>query len=489
MTNTNRRPLNPYDFVPLEEAPTYITRRSMSRAYAYSGIIRFRIRTLTPLFIHRDPSTAENDVYAFASLQHERVIAATSLKGMLRSVHEAVSNSTMGLLASEQRGAFYRRRVPAEYRPGERGDCRTSSEVLFGMVGGSSDSSVGYAGRVLLSDIAIPSEHLVEIQLRRPSRGGAPQPQHESFYFEDVSPWYVLGRKFYYHQDERKLFDYYDRERRRSTELVRLQAVERNCCIDGALRFMDLEEVDLALLVYALILEPELAHKLGFGKPIGLGSIQIDITEIGVEMATGEQSRFRTYAPDPLYQNWTDRVGELREMGRAAWLGRGSRGVASYAAFRAVARWQTSDIYAYPDYSFFQVERGRASKTTLWAYQQRAQRYPQAAIPGGAPQAGATPTGEPAAGEGRPLEEAEGSPLPQTRIRGELARSDGYVVFVRREDYSLVTKEQYQVYTGGANRSLLKRIASNLDGGDRIPISFTISTDGLADALRLEEDA
>jgi hypothetical protein len=201
-------PRNPYDFVPLEGTPSYVIRRPSTAASGYSGVIRFQLHTLTPLFIHQAPSA--RGVYQFASLQQQPMIPATSLKGMLRSVHEAVTNSTLGMLAGEHRDAFYRERMPKEYRPGERTDRLTASEALFGIVGGKGNSSVGYAGRVLFSDINIARETLRKLTIRRPSSGGAPQPTHRSFYFDDRPPQHILGRKFYYHQDEQKLTHFYD---------------------------------------------------------------------------------------------------------------------------------------------------------------------------------------------------------------------------------------------------------------------------------------
>jgi hypothetical protein len=135
--------------------------------------------------------------------------------------------------------------------------------------------------------------------------------------------------------------------------------------VDGALRFVDLDEAELATLVYALVLEDDLAHKLGFGKPIGLGSLRIAITSLLVEAAAGPNSRFLAYQPEPAYEDWTDRVEILRNAARAAWLARGTAGAESYAAFQAITRWQTDEIYAYPDYGFFLRELRAPNKTML----------------------------------------------------------------------------------------------------------------------------
>jgi len=94
---------NPYDFVPLEEHPTSLAAKlSLASAAGLSGRITFQLIVLTPLCIHNDPGKPDQrnsgNLYRFAHLGGKPRIPATSLKSMLRGVHEALTNSTLGII-------------------------------------------------------------------------------------------------------------------------------------------------------------------------------------------------------------------------------------------------------------------------------------------------------------------------------------------------------------------------------------------------------
>jgi CRISPR/Cas system CSM-associated protein Csm3 (group 7 of RAMP superfamily) len=372
---------NPYDFVPLEDAPTLYPRPDQAHYTGLSGQIAFTIEALSPLCVNQDPGQPNRrGVYEFAHLDGRPTLPATSIKGMLRSVHEVVTNSTMGLLKNE----WYRSRVPPPYLPGERRtiDRLSATESVFGMVGGKGEDSVGYAGRLLISDVQIPQNLLETIEIWRPARGGMPKPRHESFYFAPDRT--ILGRKFYYHQNYRRVREIYAEERRRASEPRTIQVVREGGRLGGGkLRFFNLSEEELAALVYTLVLEDELAHKLGYGKPLGLGSLRIQIKHLLVEQHDGDvPARLLSYDDAPQLRDRTAEVNALRQRAKRDWLAR-PQGAHSYAAFAAIARWQTAQIYIYPDYGFFLDERRRPSKKTLWQYQGRnkLQLHPAAAVP------------------------------------------------------------------------------------------------------------
>ncbi|MEI6068665.1 MAG: hypothetical protein WCP96_15085 [Methylococcaceae bacterium] len=74
--------------------------------------------------------------------------------------------------------------------------------------------------------------------------------------------------------------------------------------------FDNLSEYELGLLCYALKPSKDFRHKLGMGKPIGLGSVNIDITELVLI------DRHQRYAKDTLttdrYHDETSKVNDLR---------------------------------------------------------------------------------------------------------------------------------------------------------------------------------
>lgn len=378
---TPTHPRNPYDFVPLEGQPTRAAPLALDRLDGLSGELVYRIDTLTPLCINHNPSQPTSQgVYEFAHLDGSPVIPATSLKGMLRTVHEIVTNSVMGLVKTEKRGGWYRKRIPRAYLlDDDRRDVSkslTPTEALFGMVG-AGDGSVGTAGRVFLDDVAIACEQLMVMDVVRP-RGGMPKPEHKSFYFADEGQGEALGRKLYYHQcDYRRVMDVYRNERARASEVRRMQVVREQTALTGRLRFVGLQEPELEDLVYTLALEEGLAHKLGYGKPLGLGSITIGITRLAVEpVQHGIPDRLRCYGP-PALDDWTMRIRAMIVAVKQRWLAR-ENGARSYAAFAAIAQWPQPENFIYPDYGFFSRERGKPQKTSLARYQQRESDWPGA---------------------------------------------------------------------------------------------------------------
>jgi|GEM_PF-6943987 len=361
---------NPYNFVPFELAPTPVGEVASLDHYQHlSGTIEFDLITLTPLLVHQDPSVAQDGIYRFAHLGGRPALPATSLKGMLRSVHEVVTNSTIGILNlrkalrqpfNEQR---LLKRIPSVYQPRQSVTTPTASEVVFGMVGG--DDSVGQAGRVLLDDIPVPLNSLSEIPLWRP-KGGQPKPEHESFYFEQPNGQ-ALGRKFYYHQLFEGAQRIYNEKRRSSSEERHVQVVPKNQQLRGRLRFQNLSRELLHGLIYALQLEPGMAHKLGYGKGLGMGSIQVAITKLNwFEVGAATPHRFLSLDTAAPIDQCAGIPAMLTDV-VARWQKRDG-GLNAYQSFCELLRWQESEQFIYPDYGFFRS----SSKLTLAEYQSQA---------------------------------------------------------------------------------------------------------------------
>lgn len=461
----SRRLLNPYDFVPLEDAPTYVARPDHSKFHGQSGQITFSLEVLTPLCINHDPGRPDQQgVYAFAHVNGLPTLPATSLKGMLRGVHEIVTNSRFSVLKQD----WYRSRMPASYLPSQHGERLSSTEALFGMVGGKGDDSVGHAGLLLIDDLVIPPSGLESLDIWRPARGGMPKPTHESFYFAPGRNGAALGRKRYYHQDYRRVKEIYSGERSRASEARTIQVVSAGARLSGSLRFFNLTEHDLAGLIYTLVLEDDLAHKLGYGKPLGLGSVRIRIDRLVVEQdQDGLPLRLLSYDDEPQFVDRTAAVETLRQAAKDAWLSR-PQGRQSYAAFAHISRWQTHQLYIYPDYGFFQDERHRPSKIPLWEYQGRTELHPGAAA---SQQRAATPP--PAT---RSLSVAPSSPLssPPTAIDlrpvglitlgGSGSGSEPYI--------EGIDGKRYRLRKESAPLDVLRPLLARLRAGERVRVRY-----------------
>jgi hypothetical protein len=422
-----QRRLNPYDFVRFEETPSAALAVRLDQATGLSGTLRYRLHALTPLVVNQLPPSTDRSMGTFAVLGQQHVIPATSLKGMLRSVHEIVTNSRVSVLSVNddkpvkdrsikrgKRGAeedvtWAYKLDRAGYDPADTQPELTPSERLFGRVRGG-DASVGLAGRLLIEDLKLGADQLATSQRLAGVLGG-PKPTHYAFYRTEDNPDAALGRKLYYHrldymhalteyarrldnliaEQERKVKEARDPETRQKAQhtlemrraaFVTLQWVPPQARIDGgAIRFRDLSADELAELVYSVTLEwgdeLKLAHKLGYGKPWGLGSVRFEVTALDVEPQGegGTPERFLDYTAQPT--DWCSRVPDLVAQVRARWQARSN---GSYSDFCAIARIDPNGYALYPEYREF---KGSHASRTLREYQGRAngQIYPGDAFP------------------------------------------------------------------------------------------------------------
>lgn len=103
---------------------------------------------------------------------------------------------------------------------------------------------------------------------------GAPAPRHRPFYGTKASNFQTpRGRKFYYHRiaGARTMTERLDTNKT-------VDAVLPQAEFEFTVQYQNLSAADLALLVYALVLEEPMRHKMGMGKGVGMGSVQMAIT-------------------------------------------------------------------------------------------------------------------------------------------------------------------------------------------------------------------
>lgn len=92
----------------------------------------------------------------------------------------------------------------------------------------------------------------------------------------------VPGRKLYvHHQGWKKVIQTSQEGKEPQTENNRsVQAVAPGQEFSFEIRFENLRDWELGLLIYAINLEPGMAHKLGMAKPLGFGSVEIAVNEV-----------------------------------------------------------------------------------------------------------------------------------------------------------------------------------------------------------------
>jgi hypothetical protein len=286
----------PYDFVPFpKERPDREKGAGQDKldARLLSGTLELTLHTLTPVHVglgYSDFIKAGNQEY-LAALQASKpireegttrrryLIPGSSIKGAVRSIVEAITRSCIRITQSRHR----------PYIPQGYGGCMSVNDLCIACrLFGAQD----YQGHVSFEDAVAPRGSLVLLGtplLWTPARGGRGLPPR---YLERDR---AKGRKFYRHARPPSGVD------------------PRACIKSGAelplrIHFLNLSEAELGVLLTALGLHPDhpFPIKLGGGKPVGLGSVQIILNRItllqGADAlkATGRLGQSQTLMGDAL---------------------------------------------------------------------------------------------------------------------------------------------------------------------------------------------
>lgn len=242
-------------------------------------------------------------------------LAGSSLRGMLSSIAEAASNSTLRILGDHNLSLkpegrpptnpggtlheFFRKLDP-ELVPLQEGDGRKSltiAEQLFGVVeerprnaSNSKRPVLSLASRVRISNALAHGEPPTIASRQITKILGSPKYRYPSFHFDltqksEFIPRDQLklnqghvpkGRKFYLHRKKLTDADWVtnnENARRNQKALVApLSSGEFWFHVD----FDNLSLLELELVCYALRPTSSFMHQLGLGKPLGLGKLEIN---------------------------------------------------------------------------------------------------------------------------------------------------------------------------------------------------------------------
>lgn len=310
--------INPYNFVPLKHDGPDRSRgypgKHMIKENRYSGILVCNLRALSPLisldqrntspYILKDKggnplknSRGEpfRSIKLFSFLRNSEkapILQGSSLKGMVRSVYEAITDSCMlfAAFSGESKKSSADRRPYeyqdiAEYR---KNRCNNINQIcpacrLFGAIEGE---EVLCQGRVAFSDAKLIEGNLVNEKcfLKELS---SPKPHHYATYAHGKTRGKgapIAGRKFYYHHGPTPEFfvDEWN-SNDRSTAIGEYAPRDTEFCF--RLLLDNLDQNEMAKLLLSLELCDGLAHKIGVGKAIGLGSCTISIDKSSSSVA------------------------------------------------------------------------------------------------------------------------------------------------------------------------------------------------------------
>lgn len=348
---------NPYNFVSIDE--NKVDRKTYPEKGEYCGKMTCRL-----LFLSNFITAGKNTRLEKRQLEINKKIGiqATSLKGLLRATAEAISNSCISMISdkykypfsppmpvgtSSSSGVDYQRKEGKDRKlnlvfdqkklvdgnalikacDSENGLCLCC--MLFGTTAKENEEtneSFNFKGKVRVLDaiyLGIYKNNTIEYEqnpkitkyLREHSLSN-PKNYHESFYLNGTK---IKGRKFYYHHKKDKLLDIKPTQSsdKKATETISYELVKKDSVFEFTIYFENLTKEEYGLLLTTLELEPGLGHKIGMGKPLGLGSCVIDVREI-VEYSKNRYLSINN--SDEIYNydnnNILKRKKEIKEGGR-----------------------------------------------------------------------------------------------------------------------------------------------------------------------------
>jgi len=300
--------MNPYCFVPLNGTPQRLRAAGHDRFSGHSGRFDCSLTLRTPLFVYdrrfaraaEPPAGPGHETADFPTLPDGRpVIWGTALRGALRAVAEAASPSCLTLFDGhyERWMVDYRPQLPPAYRRCDNVDLLCPACRVFGTIAAGRS---GYAAPLRISDAlpaaddVRPAERITLPPLQ------SPKPHHRAFYL--AADGAIAGRKFYYHHPNGPVATI---ERSRFTRTV--QPLPVGTTLQFTADYRNLGDDELRLLLFSLVLEPGLGHKLGLGKPVGMGSVTIELTSARNQTAreAALQRAGSAFSGDDL-QEWVD---------------------------------------------------------------------------------------------------------------------------------------------------------------------------------------
>ncbi|MGQ9658129.1 MAG: RAMP superfamily CRISPR-associated protein [Fimbriimonadales bacterium] len=255
----------PYDFVSLPKRGPDRKKgigQDQLRANLYSGVLQLTLHTLTPVHVgmgysdfvkagnqeHLAALQASKPVREGNTVRRQYLIPGSSIKGAVRSIVEAITRSCVRVTKSEHH------HLPKAYHGCTHVDALCTACRLFG--------ARDYQGHLRFEDAIAPKGTLVLLRvplLWEPARGKRGLPSR--YLSRDGM---AKGRKFYFHARYATSDD------------------PRTCIKSGAelplsSHFQNLSKADLGVLLTALGVHPEhpFPIKLGGGKPVGLGSVEV----------------------------------------------------------------------------------------------------------------------------------------------------------------------------------------------------------------------
>ena len=267
--------MNPYDFVPIDwdKPPIRKPASPHDRFSGTSGKIEGTITAETPIFIFDSPKRMHGAESFITNHQGQHIIPGSSLKGLFRSLVETVGNGCFLFFDGKYEDKDindvidYTTELPEDFKKCETADLCIACR-MFGAMHSSDMLSLGHVSFNDAVEVSIcEHEAVYTIALM------GPKPRHEAFY---LAPEWITGRKYYFHQPRglpaapQTKTDYNEH----------IIPVDTGSQFAFSLQFTNLETLELQSLLYTLVLEQDMRHKIGYAKPAGFGSVHFDVKKL-----------------------------------------------------------------------------------------------------------------------------------------------------------------------------------------------------------------
>lgn len=338
-----------YNFVPVTgkigdaETPTvpyykYQARHDVWDKDRHTGKITVKLTTVTPTIVGNShtPPKSENDPATINQYTWDNQVAlpANSIKGMISTIAETLSQSALRVLDTKYKPAFQKiseiNKLSNNLTPWSSNRSElTPAELLFGVVddgeGNNDDQSNNLASRLRFSDATLlaitpPSNVIVPCQISgEPTLKILSSPKADgnitednvnadiyalSLYFvnkakkRDVSHLQVAeavdkgkrdidafnevnpnGRKYYLLHNAHGS-DNYKNDADTEENRVKCKLIEEGTEFSFTIKFNNLSKAELTLLKQSISPHEDYIHGIGLGKSLGLGAIQLEIESI-----------------------------------------------------------------------------------------------------------------------------------------------------------------------------------------------------------------
>lgn len=270
----------PYELIPFPTQPPILKHpvgHDRYRPNCLHGSIALTLNVRTALHVSTGIVAMGSDVGNRVPLvktmakgtARQLTIPGSSLKGVVRSIYEAITNSTLAVTTD-----FYKKDMPPARLP-----CKNKKELCpASLVFGALD----WQGLIHFTDAKCEKTESVVGFMPSLYR---PRPDQRRAYFQQGK---AAGRKFYYHAV--KAVDGGDRG-------IPVQQAGTEYRFTTHLQFMNLSQAELGTLLISLGQDSKypFALKVGGGKPVGMGTMTVEVTAI--DQAQNLRDRYTSYTP------------------------------------------------------------------------------------------------------------------------------------------------------------------------------------------------